>query len=174
MAVVMAVSRRDGQVTFRASARTSFRNWKGLTFGIGSPIKRQYSPRRRDHGSTPTAGSSSFVETCARTGGGPVCSGGEIRPWDARVKRPVPGVGLRACWSAAASEPTFAHGIAGVLAFAEEFFICHDRLVWMKSPPVLHVGLIVGDPNHQPGGANGPFLQRKNIRHGLLPRLFPL
>src|SRR5712671_1510603 len=47
MAVVTAVSRREGQVTLRASVRTSFRNWKGLTFGIVSPVKWQYSPRRR-------------------------------------------------------------------------------------------------------------------------------
>jgi hypothetical protein len=61
-------------------------------------------------------------------------------------------------FSAAALEPALAHGVPGVLAFAKEFFVAHDRLVRMKSPPVLHVGLIVGYSDHEAGGANGPFL----------------
>src|SRR5262245_30534078 len=84
MAVVTTVSRRDGQVTFRASARTSFRNWKGLTFGIGSPIKWQYSPRRRDH-QPQRQGVKDVFETCIRTRK-PGCSEREIRAGGARVK----------------------------------------------------------------------------------------
>src|SRR5439155_26455224 len=59
MAVVIAVSRRDGQVTFWPSARTSCRNLNGLTFmdltasicigslGTDSLAKRQYTPAAR-------------------------------------------------------------------------------------------------------------------------------
>src|SRR5689334_23804171 len=44
--------------------------------------------------------------------------------------------------SAAASEPTPSHSITGVLAFAEERLIGHDRVVRMECPLVLDVGLI--------------------------------
>src|SRR3954449_6983892 len=43
MAVVMAVSRRDGQVTFSVSSRTSWKNLKGLVFAI--PILSLYFRR---------------------------------------------------------------------------------------------------------------------------------
>src|SRR5262249_41124240 len=47
MPVVMAVSRRDGQVTFWPSARTSCRNLNGLTLAMDSPAKWQYTPAAR-------------------------------------------------------------------------------------------------------------------------------
>jgi hypothetical protein len=51
MAVVIAVSRRDGQVTFWPSALTSCKNLNGLTFMdfacIDSLAKRQYTPAAR-------------------------------------------------------------------------------------------------------------------------------
>src|SRR5205085_8822920 len=54
MAVVIAVSRRVGQVTLLASVRTSCRNLNGLTFGIRSPVAGNIPP---PHGSRfdPTA-----------------------------------------------------------------------------------------------------------------------
>src|SRR5882724_4805210 len=59
MAVVIAVSRRDGQVTFWPSALTSCKNLNGLTFMdfacIDSLAKRQYAPAARISFFDPTA-----------------------------------------------------------------------------------------------------------------------
>jgi hypothetical protein len=43
------VSRRDGQVTFDASARTSCMNLNGLNLGISLASETAINPRRRDH-----------------------------------------------------------------------------------------------------------------------------
>src|SRR5438552_9061464 len=59
IAVVMAVSRRVGQVTLAASARTSCRNLNGLTFGIRSLVTGNKPPPhgsdRRPNGRDPTS-----------------------------------------------------------------------------------------------------------------------
>src|SRR5260370_23142310 len=47
--------------------------------------------------------------------------------------------------STAAAEAALADSVASVLALHEEFFVCHDRLVRVRLPPMLHLGLIVGD-----------------------------
>ena len=53
-------------------------------------------------------------------------------------------------WSlAAAPEPTFAHRIAGLLAFAEELHICHDPLVRMVGPPMRNICFVIGNADHQ-------------------------
>src|SRR5205823_1973097 len=49
MPVVIAVSRRDGHVTFDASTRTSCMNLKRLNFGIPLASKMAIHPRRTDH-----------------------------------------------------------------------------------------------------------------------------
>jgi hypothetical protein len=73
--------------------------------------------------------------------------------------------------SAAASEPTPSDSITGVLAFAEERLIGHDRVVRMECPLVLDVGLIVGDPDHQTGGLGYPCAEGADIRHVRAPGL---
>jgi hypothetical protein len=73
--------------------------------------------------------------------------------------------------SAAASEPTPSDSITGVLAFAEERLIGHDRVVRMECPLVLDVGLIVGDPDHQTGGLGYPCAESADIRHVRAPGL---
>jgi hypothetical protein len=50
--------------------------------------------------------------------------------------------------STAAAEAALADSVASVLALHEEFFVCHDRLVRMRLPAMLHVGLIVGNADH--------------------------
>jgi len=72
---------------------------------------------------------------------------------------------------AATSEPTPSDSITGVLAFAEERLIGHDRVVRMECPLVLDVGLIVGDPDHQTGGLGYPCAEGADIRHVRAPGL---
>src|SRR5262249_31641291 len=62
----------------------------------------------------------------------------------------------RASLLAAASEPALADGIAGLLAFAKELHVAHDRLAGMLGPPVRDVGLVVGDADHQRRRRRGP------------------
>src|SRR5437868_12982348 len=51
--------------------------------------------------------------------------------------------------STAASEPAFSHRVAGLLAFAEELHIGHDRLTRMVGPPMRDVGFVIGNADHQ-------------------------
>src|SRR5258708_11970859 len=51
--------------------------------------------------------------------------------------------------STAAAEAALADSVASVLAFHEEFFVRHDRLLPMRLPSMLHLGLIVRDGHHQ-------------------------
>src|ERR1700719_2486506 len=92
-------------------------------------------------------------------------AGGGRRRLGGTIKTESPAIG-----SAAASEPTASDGVAGVLALAEELLVAHDRLVRMQRPPMLHVGLIVGNPDHQTGGPDRPFLQGQDVRHGSPPK----
>src|ERR1700687_4952994 len=71
--------------------------------------------------------------------------------------------------STAAAEAALADREASVLALHEEFFVGHDRLVRMLLPAMRHIGLIVGDADHQTRGAYRPFLQRHDVRQGSLP-----
>src|SRR6266481_156843 len=71
--------------------------------------------------------------------------------------------------STAAAEAALADSVASVLALHEEFFVRHDRLVRMRLPAMLHVGLIVGNADHQTRGAYRPFFQRHDVRQGSLP-----
>src|SRR5262249_32291719 len=85
------------------------------------------------------------------------------------------------CWlSAAASKPTLLNGVAGLLAFAEELHIRHDRLVGMVRPPMRNVCLVIRNTDHQtrsarapitrgPHRTSGPVEQILQIRHGVLP-----
>jgi hypothetical protein len=67
--------------------------------------------------------------------------------------------------SAAAAEPTFPDGVAGILTIAEELLISHDGLIRMKCPPVLEVDLVIGNPDHQPSSLDRPCAERTKVRH---------
>jgi len=71
---------------------------------------------------------------------------------------------------AAAAKAALANGVARVLALNEEFFVSHDRLARMRLPAMLHVGLIVGNADHQARGAYRPFFQRHKVTQGSLLR----
>src|SRR5262249_42399055 len=92
--------------------------------------------------------------------------------------------GLRCMPSAAPSKPTFSNGVAGSLAFAEEFHIRHDRLAGMVRSPMCNVCFIVRNADHQPRCARAPIAgcphcagglveQILQVRHGYLLRLLP-
>src|SRR5664279_5851870 len=77
--------------------------------------------------------------------------------------------GERILGSTAAPEAALAESVASVLALHEEFFVRHDRLVRMRLSTMLHVGLIVGNTDHQTCSAYRPFFQRQDVRQGSLP-----
>src|SRR5215831_17083069 len=114
----------------------------------------------------------------------------------ARMGRLNPFPGPRSLWplavscrvqsqdwlSAAASKATFPDGIARLLAFAEELYIRHDRLVGMFRLPMHDVCLVIGNADHQTRSARAPITgsphrtgglveQVLQVRHGHLPRL---
>jgi hypothetical protein len=79
--------------------------------------------------------------------------------------------------SAAASEATPPDSVAGLLAFSEELYIRHDRLIGMIRPPMRNVCLVIGNTDHQtrssrapiagcPHRAGGPVEQIMQVRHG--------
>src|SRR5208283_2311489 len=55
---------------------------------------------------------------------------------------------------AAAFETSLFAGITRILAVTKELDIGHDRLFWVVHLPVSHVGFVVGDADHEPGGAD--------------------
>src|SRR5947209_19248384 len=67
--------------------------------------------------------------------------------------------------SAAAAEPAFPDGVTSILTFAEELLIGHNGFVRMKCPPVLQVGLVIRDPNHQASGLDRPHAESANVKH---------
>src|SRR5450756_1651955 len=71
--------------------------------------------------------------------------------------------------STAAAEAALAESVAGVLTLHEEFFVRHDRLARMRLPAMLHVGLIIGNADHQTRGAHRPFFHRHDVGQGSLP-----
>src|ERR1043166_4347980 len=69
------------------------------------------------------------------------------------------------------SESPFAHAVARLLALHEEFLVAHDRQARVVGLPVRHVGLVVGNADHETGRARGPgnraprpFLEREHAR----------
>src|SRR5262245_4292923 len=62
----------------------------------------------------------------------------------------------RYCSSTAASKPTFPNLVSGLLAFAKEFYIRHNRLVGMVRPTMYDVCLVIGNTDHQACSACTP------------------
>src|SRR5262249_51343751 len=82
---------------------------------------------------------------------------------------------------AAAAEPPLADGITRLLALPEELHIGHDRLIRMVGSPMRYICVVVGNADHQVGGARaqigvrprrsrGAIKQILKVRHGHLPR----
>src|SRR5262249_37403915 len=82
---------------------------------------------------------------------------------------------------ATAAEPTLADSITRLLALPEELHIGHDRLVRMIGSPMRHVGVVVGNADHQARRSSGPIDGRARgprgaieqvlqVTHGYLPR----
>src|ERR1019366_8414013 len=87
-------------------------------------------------------------------------AGRSIRTRDAGAM-PAPGP----LDSAATSEPSLADGVTRFLTFHEEFFVGHDGLAGVVGLPVLDVGVVVGNTDHEAGRAHRPFLMTYEKRH---------
>ena len=61
-------------------------------------------------------------------------------------------------FSAATSKSPFADGVTRFLTFNEEFIVGHEDLPGMIGLPVLDVGVVVGDADHETRRAHRPFL----------------
>src|ERR1051326_2588414 len=77
------------------------------------------------------------------------------------------------------AQPPFTHRVARLLALHEELLVAHDRQARVVGLPVRHVGLIVGNADHEAGRARGPgdrahrpFLEREDA-HARPPAAAP-
>jgi hypothetical protein len=70
----------------------------------------------------------------------------------------------------AASESPFANGVAGILTFAEKLLIRHNWLPGVLSAPVLNIGLIVRDSDHETRRFDRQLPKCLLILHEQLPR----
>src|SRR5260370_41789163 len=73
--------------------------------------------------------------------------------------------------STAPAKFAFAHRVASILAFPEKFFVGHNRLSRMVRASMFHVGLIVGNSDHETSSLCRHTENGSNARHGyLLPQ----
>src|SRR2546421_11193088 len=84
-----------------------------------------------------------------------------------RIRRATSASGSLA--SAAALEVPLFGGVASRLTLAKEFRVAHHRLARVVRPAVCHVGVVVGDPDHEAGGLHRPPPQPRELSHGPPP-----
>jgi hypothetical protein len=75
--------------------------------------------------------------------------------------------------STASAKFAFAHRVASVLAFPEKFFVGHNCFSRMVRASMFHVGLIVGNSDHETSGLCCHTENGSNTRHGHVPRQAP-
>jgi hypothetical protein len=65
--------------------------------------------------------------------------------------------------STASSGAAFPDRVARVLTFSKEFLIRHNRFFRVASPPILDVGLVVGNSHHESCGRGSPSVERPYV-----------
>src|SRR5258707_3997412 len=75
--------------------------------------------------------------------------------------------------SRASAKFAFTRRIASVLAFPEKFFVGHNWFSGMVCASMFHVGLIVGNSDHETSGLCRHTENGSNTRHEHVPRQAP-
>jgi hypothetical protein len=75
--------------------------------------------------------------------------------------------------STASAKFAFTHRVASVLAFPEKFFVGHNWFSGMVCASMFHVGLIVGNSDHETSGLCCHTENGSNTRHEHVPRQAP-
>jgi hypothetical protein len=75
--------------------------------------------------------------------------------------------------STASAKFSLTHRVASVLAFPKEYFVGHNWFSRMVCASMFHVGLIVGNSDHETSGLCRHTENGSNTRHEHVPRQAP-